>query len=75
MEIGVGGGNNAPINLGDEVIRWTIAGLVGFWSIVCPFFWGVDLFGYVGPLMLGSLLSITTLLWRSVEADQSSWKL
>ena len=67
--------NTAPIALGDQFTRWTIAGPVMFWSTICPFFWNVDFFGYIVPLILGIILSMRILAWRSIEADQSTWKL
>lgn len=69
------GRRTAPIVLGDVVTRWTIAIPVLFWSLFCPFLWGLGIYGFIVPAVLGGSLSLRVLRWRSVEADQLTWNL
>ena len=69
------GRKTAPICLGDELTRYSVIVPVMVWSVICPFFWVVDYFGYIVPVVLGGSLGVRLLLWRSVEADEASLKL
>ncbi|MCJ1230511.1 hypothetical protein MMC12_007185, partial [Toensbergia leucococca] len=70
-----GGRSTAPLVLGDWVARWTIAVPVLVWSVICPLFWAVDIYGYVVPLALGNFVAIRVILLRNVDADRSTWML
>ena len=71
----VRGRRTAPIVLGDVTTRWTIAIPVLFWSFFCPFLWDLGIYGFIVPAVLGGCLSFRVLRWRTVEADQLTWKL
>jgi 4-hydroxybenzoate polyprenyltransferase len=65
----------APLVLGDWTARWTIAVPVSIWSLFCPIFWQLDLFGYVAPVALGLLLAVRVICMRDVQSDKQTWKL
>lgn len=64
-----------PLALGDLIARWTIVVPVILWSIVCPFFLGVDLWGYVLPVGFGLLIATRILLLRQENADKLTWEI
>lgn len=69
------GRRTAPIVLGDVVTRWTIAIPVGIWSLFCPYLWDLGFYGFIVPAVLGGALSLRVLRWRTVEADQLTWRI
>ena len=69
------GRRTAPLVLGDEVARWTLAFPIVAWSAICPLFLNVGLSGYVITYVLGFLLVMRIFLWRSVDADRKTYKL
>lgn len=69
------GRRTAPIVLGDDVTRWTIAIPVLFWSLFCPYLWDLGFYCFIVPAALGGALSLRVLRWRTVEADQLTWSI
>lgn len=69
------GRRTAPILLGDVVTRWTISIPVLFWSLFCPYLWDLGFYGFIAPVALGGALSLRVLRWRTVEADQLTWRI
>lgn len=69
------GRKTMPLVIGDKLTRWTIGVGVMGWSMGAPFFWKAQVEAYVPCLILGGSLSLRTLLLRSVEADERTWKL
>lgn len=69
------GRRTAPIALGDVFTRWTIAIPVSFWSLFCPYLWGLGFYGFILPALLGGALSLRVLRWRTVEADNLTWRI
>lgn len=67
--------STAPLVLGHEWARWTVAVPVLAWSLLCPLFWSVNIYAYVLPVVVGGYLAGRVLLLRSVAADEISWKL
>jgi 4-hydroxybenzoate polyprenyltransferase len=65
--------STAPLVLGDGPARWTIAVPVMIWSVVCPFFWGLGIVGYVLPVGVGTLVSFRFLMLRGFWADKKTW--
>ena len=64
-----------PLVHGDWVARWTIAIPVAFWSLACPLFWQLGLYGFLVPAIFGGLVSFRIILCRSVDSDKTTWKL
>lgn len=69
------GRRSAPLVLGDAVARWTIAVPIVVWSVVCPLFLKVGLPGYLITCVLGFLIVARIFIWRSIDADRTTWKL
>ena len=72
------GRKTAPLVLGDATARWTIAVAVTSWSVAMPALLGLDIvedwFGYLAPLLLGSLVVIRMLVLRTVPDDKRTFK-
>ena len=69
------GRSTVPLVFGDEVARWSIVFTVTLWSFFCPWFLNTTFFGYILPVLLGGVVNVRVLSWKSVEADKLSWKL
>ncbi|KAI9842227.1 MAG: hypothetical protein M1837_007372 [Sclerophora amabilis] len=69
------GRSTAPLDLGDGFARWTVAIPMMFWSFACPAFWGLGVYAYIAPAVLGSLVAVRALMLRGVESDELTWKL
>jgi hypothetical protein len=69
------GRSSAPIVLGDGICRWTIALPVIFWSILCPAFFGLGFWGYAIPVVVGTVVAVRTVIFRTVEDDSLTWKI
>ena len=69
------GRGTLPIVWGDAAARWSVAGPVALWSVVCPAFWGAGPLSYAVAGASGGWLAFRTLWWRDVQADRGSWKM
>ncbi|KAF2248666.1 hypothetical protein BU26DRAFT_530784 [Trematosphaeria pertusa] len=69
------GRRTMPLIYGDTPVRWSVCIPALFWSFYCPFYWNLDLFGYLPSLLLGSIIAARTLIARYSEADAVTWKL
>lgn len=69
------GRRTAPIVLGDFVARSTIAIPIGAWSIICPWFWGTGIEGYLLTVPLGIYIVWKLYTDRTFKGDRASWKL
>ena len=69
------GRKTVPLTIGDGPARWTIAAPVTLWSFLCPAFWSFDVVGFTLPVVLGVMVSSRILLFRTLEADKSTFKL
>ncbi len=69
------GRRTAPLVWGDGIARWTVAMSVLMWSFVCPVIWGLGVYAFVGPVLIGGTIVVRILLLRSVAADKISWQL
>lgn len=69
------GRRTAPLVLGDNAARWTIAVPVAAWSVICPFFLGVGPLGYFITCGYGSFIVGRLFMLRSECADRTTWKL
>ena len=65
------GRQTAPLVLGEQVARWTIALPILFWSLACAMFWGV----WTLPIATGLYVACRVLRERGKEEDRRSWKL
>ncbi|KAM7195880.1 Digeranylgeranylglyceryl phosphate synthase [Rhypophila sp. PSN 637] len=71
-----------PLVLGDWVSRWTVAGFVPFWSVVCAAFWHQQterlpegFLGYIAQLVLGLIVAWRVLSKQSRRDDAGTWRL
>ncbi|CAF9939208.1 MAG: hypothetical protein ALECFALPRED_008039 [Alectoria fallacina] len=64
------GRQTAPLVLGEQVARWTIALPILFWSLACALFWGV----WTLPIATGLYVACRVLRERGKEEDRRSWK-
>lgn len=69
------GRGTLPLVWGDGFARWSIAVPVLYWSLVCPAFWQMEIWGFVLPLAVGGLLAGRLLLLRTVKQDKVTWKI
>ena len=63
-----------PLVIGDSLSRWIIAYPVIFWSLVCPWYWGVDNSGYMVPVALGVTVAYRTLMKRCMVDDKRTFR-
>lgn len=68
------GRKTAPLGLGDRAARWTLAVPVTVLSLVSPAFWGLSVYGYVFPVVLGGVIVFRTLMVTGVKADLLTFK-
>lgn len=69
------GRKSAPIVLGDELVRWSVAVPIVVSSVACPALFDLSLTWYVPTLAIGLLVASRTLLCRDLKADKLTWKL
>ena len=69
------GRKSMPLVYGDTITRWSVAMPTIGWSIVCPLFWGGSMLGFACILILGGILAVRVVSWRSFEADRHTWRL
>ena len=69
------GRKTVPLGVGDRPSRWSIAIVVGAWSLLCPVYWSSVAVGYVAPVTLGVLVSIRSLAKRTVEEDKTTFRI
>ncbi|MCJ1247413.1 hypothetical protein MMC30_004627 [Trapelia coarctata] len=69
------GRKTVPLILGDWMARWTVAVPVAIWSILCPLFWKLTMYGFLVPVAMGGAIVLRVILKRSVAADKVTWKL
>ena len=65
----------APLVLGDEAARWSVAVPVVGWSVLCPWFWGVGTGGWVLMAGLGGGVVLRLAMRRGREEDRVTWVL
>lgn len=64
---------SAPLVLGDDLARWTIAVPILVWSVLCPLYLGLGLLAFVLPGTIGAYVAFRTLWMRDLKADRTSW--
>ncbi|KAL6710246.1 hypothetical protein ACN47E_009192 [Coniothyrium glycines] len=69
------GRKSAPIVLGDEVCRWSVALPIMICSSICPMFFRLGVWSYVFTLSFGGLVACRILTLRTLKADKLTWKL
>ncbi|CAJ2505019.1 Uu.00g124130.m01.CDS01 [Anthostomella pinea] len=68
------GRKTVALFLGEQVSRVSIAVFVCFWSLVCPYFWCLDIWAYVLPVASGAVVAARVLLKRTPAEDSDTWK-
>ena len=71
----VRGRRTIPLCFGDTAARWTIAIPMAVWSVVCPFYLGLEPLGYFVPCGLGFLIVARIVVLQGVDYDRNTWKL
>ncbi|KAI0013535.1 UbiA prenyltransferase family [Xylariaceae sp. FL0662B] len=64
-----------PIQMGETIARVSIAVFMVFWGAFCPYFWNCGWFGYAMTTPLANTVAYRSLVLRTVEDDQITWKL
>jgi 4-hydroxybenzoate polyprenyltransferase len=67
--------HTAPLALGHEHTRWTIAIPVIIWSIFCSMFWELGICVSAFLLAFGMVVAVRVVCLRCVPADTKTWKL
>lgn len=67
------GRRTVPLVVGDGAARWLTAGLMAFWSVFCPWYWGLRLAPSAAFGVLGVVILARTLTKRSVEEDKKTF--
>ena len=68
------GRKTLPLVYGEKFARRSAASAIVGFSVACAAFWQLGFYGYVLVMLLGSLLALRLLLFKSVAADQTTWK-
>jgi 4-hydroxybenzoate polyprenyltransferase len=67
--------HTAPLALGHECARWTIAIPVVLWSIFCSLFWKFEVCVCAFLLTFGMVIAVRVVCLRYVSADEKTWKM
>ncbi|TVY75625.1 Fumagillin beta-trans-bergamotene synthase [Lachnellula suecica] len=67
--------HTAPLALGDECARWTIAFPVAFWSVFCSLFWQLGICLSVSLISFGMVIAVRVVCLKGFSADRKTWKL
>ncbi|ESZ93045.1 UbiA prenyltransferase [Sclerotinia borealis F-4128] len=62
-----------PLVIGDWPARLTIAVFVGFWSLFCPAFWDLSVYGYFAPITFGGVVIVRCIRKREIDDDKVTW--
>lgn len=65
----------APIVMGENFSRYLTAFILLFWSIVCCIYWEIMNLVSVTVFLLGSLIAVRLIRFRSSAADGLTWKI
>ncbi|OTA53869.1 hypothetical protein K449DRAFT_339257 [Hypoxylon sp. EC38] len=71
------GRKTVALFLGDHVSRLCIAFFVTFWSIICAYFWLLDAWVYVVPvipIVPATIVVLRVLLMRTAQEDSGTWR-
>lgn len=71
----VRGRRSAPVVLGDELVRWSVAVPIVLSSLFCPAFFGLSLTSFVVTVSSGSFVAFRSLAYRNLKSDKVTWKL
>lgn len=69
------GRRSAPLALGDQLSRYTIAVPVLFWTLFCAEFWPLGVTLRAGPVVLGALVAVRCLAYSGKTSDRLTWEL
>ena len=69
------GRRTAPLVLGDNAARWTIAVSVAVWSMICPLFLGLSIAGCLVPCVMGTIIVSRLFFLREQHHDRRTWQL
>jgi len=69
------GRRTMPIVYGHEVARWGVALPIVLWSVVCPIFLNTGLAGFMFSVVLGSIVAVHLVAFRTHSADKTSEKM
>lgn len=69
------GRKTAPLVHGDAFTRCSIAAPVLIWSMLCPYYWGLQAWGYLLVVSVGGTVAGRVAILRGTAADAMTWKL
>jgi 4-hydroxybenzoate polyprenyltransferase len=69
------GRKTVPLVYGDGVTRWSLVVTILPWSIFCPFYWRLSIWGYILPCFIGAMMLLCVVFFRTRKADEALWKM
>lgn len=69
------GRKTVPLVIGDAAARWTIAIPMLGWGALCPAFWHANASVFGLSFTLACTIAVRTLLFRSVQSDQTTFRI
>lgn len=64
-----------PLVLGAAVARWTVVLAMAVWAVLGPFFWRMELSGFLIAGGGAAIVAVSILRGKDAKADRTSWKL
>ena len=65
--------HTAPLVIGDIPSRWSIAIGVLIWTIICSVYWNLNLFEFMLPFLVGLLVAVRVLAFRTSIEDRTTY--
>ncbi|OPB45267.1 UbiA prenyltransferase [Trichoderma guizhouense] len=69
------GRQTVPLLYGEAAARISLAAMVSFWSVACPFFWDASPWGWAASTSIGGAMSVLALMNMGQWWDEVVWKL
>lgn len=69
------GRTTVPLLMGSESARWSLAGCLAFWSVVCPYYLGLSTYSYILPIVLGAFTGLRFVHNTDNASDKKSFHL
>ncbi|KAI0020247.1 UbiA prenyltransferase family-domain-containing protein [Xylariomycetidae sp. FL0641] len=64
-----------PLSYPEHAARTMLASLTLFWSAICPLFWNVAWYGWLGPGSIGTAIAVITMRSQTEAGDENVWVL
>lgn len=69
------GRTTIPLLMGPESARWTLAVILLFWSVICPYYLGLSRYSYFIPVALGGFTGLKFVRNIDTASDKKSFHL